>query len=192
MHGSSAHGARLLPRRTPPTARFLLQEILEAPDSRSVDDDQRLLAIRDQLERGFSRLSADERAVLVLHYYIDLPLAEAAAVMDVPLGTMKSRLSRATQALRAGWTPENGMPHCRPEVSHERARRLRHAASILVRRVGTIGPAGRSARGGSGNSRLHPAAPCLAGSKRRRADARAKPLRLNRIVPLALAAGVSW
>ena len=76
-------------------------ELLDAYDSLSVDDDQRLLAIRDQLERGFSRLSADERAVLVLHYYIDLPLAEAAAVMGVPLGTMKSRLSRATQSLRA-------------------------------------------------------------------------------------------
>ena len=37
----------------------------------------------------------------MLHYYIDLPLAEAAAVMGMPLGTMKSRLSRATQALRA-------------------------------------------------------------------------------------------
>jgi RNA polymerase sigma-70 factor (ECF subfamily) len=39
--------------------------------------------------------------VLVLHYYLDLPLAEAADVMDIPLGTMKSRLNRATQALRA-------------------------------------------------------------------------------------------
>ncbi len=76
-------------------------ELTDFHDLWSVDDDQRLLAIRDQLERGFARLSADERAVLVLHYYIDLPLAEAAAVMGMPLGTMKSRLSRATRALRA-------------------------------------------------------------------------------------------
>ena len=65
------------------------------------DDDQRLLAVRDQLERGFRRLSTEERAVLVLHYYLDLPLAEAADVMGIPLGTMKSRLNRATKALRA-------------------------------------------------------------------------------------------
>jgi RNA polymerase sigma factor (sigma-70 family) len=67
----------------------------------SVDDDQRLLAVRDQLERGFRRLSAEERAVLVLRYYLDLPLAEAADIMGIPLGTMKSRLNRATHALRA-------------------------------------------------------------------------------------------
>ena len=70
-------------------------------DMRSGDDDQRLLAVRDQLERGFRRLSTEERAVLVLHYYLDLPLAEAADMMGIPLGTMKSRLNRATQALRA-------------------------------------------------------------------------------------------
>lgn len=67
----------------------------------AVDDDQRLLAVRDELEQGFKRLTAEERAVLVLHYYLDLPLAEAADVMGMPIGTMKSRLSRATQALRA-------------------------------------------------------------------------------------------
>ena len=39
--------------------------------------------------------------MLVLHYYLDLPQAEAAEALGVPLGTMKSRLSRATQALRA-------------------------------------------------------------------------------------------
>lgn len=67
----------------------------------SGDDDQRLLAVRDQLERGFRRLSTEERSVLVLHYYLDLPLAEAAEIMGIPLGTMKSRLNRATRALRA-------------------------------------------------------------------------------------------
>jgi RNA polymerase sigma factor (sigma-70 family) len=66
-----------------------------------VDDDQRLLVIRDQLERGFRRLSPDERAVLVLRYYLDLPLADAAAVLGIPIGTMKSRLNRASAALRA-------------------------------------------------------------------------------------------
>ncbi len=39
--------------------------------------------------------------MLVLTYYLDLPLAEAAATLGIPLGTMKSRLNRATQALRA-------------------------------------------------------------------------------------------
>jgi RNA polymerase sigma-70 factor (ECF subfamily) len=75
-------------------------ELLPSHDA-SIDDDERLLMIRDQLERGFQRLSPEERAVLVLRYYLDLPLADAAAVLGIPIGTMKSRLNRATAALRA-------------------------------------------------------------------------------------------
>ena len=40
-------------------------------------DAQGGLALRDQLERGFLRLSPDQRAVLVLHYYLDLTDAAA-------------------------------------------------------------------------------------------------------------------
>jgi RNA polymerase sigma-70 factor (ECF subfamily) len=65
------------------------------------DDGHRLMADRDQLDRAFIRLSSRDRAVLVLHFYLDLPQAEVADVMGVPLGTMKSRLNRATQAMRA-------------------------------------------------------------------------------------------
>jgi len=59
------------------------------------------LADRDQLERGFRHLDTDQRAILVLHYYLGLPLIEAADVLRVPVGTAKSRLHRATQAMRA-------------------------------------------------------------------------------------------
>jgi RNA polymerase sigma-70 factor (ECF subfamily) len=62
---------------------------------------QRSLAARDQLERGFRLLSTDQRAVLVAHYYLDLSDAAAAEALDIPQGTMKSRLNRATVALRA-------------------------------------------------------------------------------------------
>ncbi|MEP7039943.1 MAG: RNA polymerase sigma factor [Chloroflexota bacterium] len=75
--------------------------LLPAYDLPSTDEDQRLLAARDQLERGFRHLAPQERAVLVLHYYLDLPNAEAAAIMGIPVGTMKSRLNRATRAMRA-------------------------------------------------------------------------------------------
>lgn len=57
--------------------------------------------IHDQLERGLAILPAEQRAVVVLVYYLDLPLADAAQAMGIPLGTTKSRLNRATQALRA-------------------------------------------------------------------------------------------
>ena len=81
--------------------RFVTEtELLPHHDALGRDDKEGVIA-RDQLERGFRRLSTDERAVLVLHFYLDLPLAEAADTMGIPIGTMKSRLNRATQALRA-------------------------------------------------------------------------------------------
>ena len=64
-------------------------------------DAQRVVAVRDQLERGFRRLSAEQRAVIVLHHYLGLSLAETAEILAIPLGTMQSRLSRSTQAMRA-------------------------------------------------------------------------------------------
>ena len=64
-------------------------------------DAQRGLALRDQLDRGFQRLSPDQRAVIVLHHYLGLSLVESAVALGIPLGTMQSRLSRATQAMRA-------------------------------------------------------------------------------------------
>jgi RNA polymerase sigma-70 factor (ECF subfamily) len=64
-------------------------------------DAQRSVAVHDQLERGFRRLSTEQRAVIVLHHYLGLSLAESAEVLAIPLGTMQSRLSRATGAMRA-------------------------------------------------------------------------------------------
>jgi RNA polymerase sigma-70 factor (ECF subfamily) len=64
-------------------------------------DTSRLVADRDELERGFQRLDPDQRILLVLHYYVGLPLQETADALGLPLGTVKSRLYRATRALRA-------------------------------------------------------------------------------------------
>ena len=67
----------------------------------SAPDTANHLADRDQLERGFRRLDVDHRAVLVLHYYLGLGLNEAALVLGWPPGTVRSRLHRATRAMRA-------------------------------------------------------------------------------------------
>ena len=39
---------------------------------------------RDQLERGFQRLSVDQRAVVVLHYLLDMALEQVAEALGVP------------------------------------------------------------------------------------------------------------
>ena len=59
------------------------------------------LADRDELERGFRRLDADQRSVIVLHYYLGLTLDEVGEALGIPPGTVRSRLHRATAAMRA-------------------------------------------------------------------------------------------
>jgi RNA polymerase sigma-70 factor (ECF subfamily) len=56
---------------------------------------------RDQLDRGFRRLSAEQRALLVLRHFEGRDLAEIAEVLDIPVGTVGSRLHHAHRAMRA-------------------------------------------------------------------------------------------
>lgn len=63
--------------------------------------DSDLVVARDTLERGFARISADHRAVLVLRHYLDLSLPQIAGTLGIPEGTAKSRLHHASQSLRA-------------------------------------------------------------------------------------------
>jgi RNA polymerase sigma-70 factor (ECF subfamily) len=59
------------------------------------------LADRDLLERGLRRLTDAQQAILVLTSYIGLTPTEAAEALDIPVGTAKSRLHYAIDALRA-------------------------------------------------------------------------------------------
>jgi RNA polymerase sigma factor (sigma-70 family) len=56
---------------------------------------------RDRLDRGFRRLPTDQRAIVVLHHYLGWSQAEIAHSLELPIGTVKSRLFYATRALRA-------------------------------------------------------------------------------------------
>ena len=71
------------------------------PADAPVQEESSSVVDRDQLERGFRRLSIDHRAVVVLHHYLDLPLGEVAEVLGVPAGTVRSRLHHAMRGLRA-------------------------------------------------------------------------------------------
>ena len=63
--------------------------------------EERVIDDRDEIERALRRLTTEQRTVLVLHHHLGLPLAESASILRIPTGTMKSRLHRATAALRA-------------------------------------------------------------------------------------------
>jgi RNA polymerase sigma-70 factor (ECF subfamily) len=81
--------------------RHLDVDIADLSNPPAVADAASAIADRDQLERGFSRLEPEERAVIVLHHYLDLPLPEVAIALGIPLGTAKSRLHRALGSMRA-------------------------------------------------------------------------------------------
>ena len=56
---------------------------------------------RDAVGRALAGLVADQRAVIVLHYWAGLSLDEIAVRVGAPPGTVRSRLNRALAVLRA-------------------------------------------------------------------------------------------
>ena len=68
--------------------------VLPDPEPAGAVDFSASVAERDRIGRELGRLPIDQRAVMVLHFYLDLPLTEAADILDIPVGTAKSRLHR--------------------------------------------------------------------------------------------------
>jgi RNA polymerase sigma-70 factor, ECF subfamily len=64
-------------------------------------DDLLVVADRDLLERGFRRLPADQRAILVMHHFLGYSPTEIAETLGIPPGTARSRLHNAHRAMRA-------------------------------------------------------------------------------------------
>jgi RNA polymerase sigma-70 factor (ECF subfamily) len=75
-----------------------MAQVLERAAPVSVDEPD--VALSTAVAAGLRRLDHDLRAVLVLRFYADLPVRDIAALLHVPEGTVKSRLHRATGAMR--------------------------------------------------------------------------------------------
>lgn len=84
-------------REASPKVRLLSVEPSDPPDPA---DPLGRVVDREQLERAFHRLSIEQRAVVVLRYFADLPLSRLAAVLGIPEGTVDSRLHYAIATLR--------------------------------------------------------------------------------------------
>jgi RNA polymerase sigma-70 factor, ECF subfamily len=76
-------------------------EITVLPSEPVEQDRTAELADRDQLERGLRRLTDDQRTILTLSFFLGLTSAEMAEALDIPAGTVRSRLHYAIEALRA-------------------------------------------------------------------------------------------
>jgi RNA polymerase sigma-70 factor, ECF subfamily len=86
-------------------------------DGPVIGDISSIVADREVLDAALKGLRPEWRAVVVLHYYLGMPLPDVASALGVPIGTVKSRHHRSLQQMRsaidAGLTPP------RPPVAGE-------------------------------------------------------------------------
>lgn len=65
----------------------------------SIDDHTNAVVLADAVHRALDGLSKVNREVVVLRYFVQLSEAQTATALGVPVGTVKSRLSRALAGL---------------------------------------------------------------------------------------------
>ncbi|MEV4412983.1 RNA polymerase sigma factor [Catellatospora sp. NPDC049609] len=99
------------------------------------------------LRAALAGIPSRYREVIVLHYLADLPLDEVADILEVPVGTVKSRLSRGREALRGLLDDVEAPPLEQVRVRAGRLRARRQAAQVgsvaavlLVAVVGLLQP----------------------------------------------------
>jgi RNA polymerase sigma-70 factor, ECF subfamily len=88
-YAEARNARRSVPLQVVPAGRMVARD-----DTLSISD-------RDELDRGFRRLSAEQRSILVLRHYLGLSPAEIAETLGIPEGTARSRLHYAHRAMRA-------------------------------------------------------------------------------------------
>jgi RNA polymerase sigma-70 factor (ECF subfamily) len=74
---------------------------LTAAAAPTVADMARDVADRELVDGALQRLTPDGRAIVVMHYYLGLPLPDVAVALGIPIGTAKSRLSRSLGRMRS-------------------------------------------------------------------------------------------
>ena len=87
-------------RQTLAQERSRFQTIAESIAIQHHDPDLLQLDYQDLVQAGLRILSEDHRSVLVLHDLEELPQKEVAEILQVPIGTVKSRLFHARNGMR--------------------------------------------------------------------------------------------
>ncbi|MBN2005383.1 MAG: sigma-70 family RNA polymerase sigma factor [Anaerolineae bacterium] len=74
------------------------------------------LAEKQAMEQAIQTLSDRQRAVVILRYYWELSYAEISEILEIPLGTVKSRLDLALKTLRKAFSEQESLSGLTPEV----------------------------------------------------------------------------
>jgi len=112
---------RCLNRRRKRRSPFLLLDEASPSSlaSRSPSSESRTVE-EEAVRQAVSRLSEKQRAVVILRYYWELAYSEIAYILDIPLGTVKSRLSLALRTLRKELERETGDALAKPFSANRR------------------------------------------------------------------------
>ncbi len=79
---------------------FINVPLEDAPSATAGESPGASLAEEELIRQAVKELSEKQRAVVILRYYWELPYAEISRILDIPLGTVKSRLDLALRTLR--------------------------------------------------------------------------------------------
>lgn len=112
-------------RRAVPTSNDDTAEHHHAIETADPDSGQRIEAFGDHmaLDAALRVLSDEYRLPVVLRDVADLDYAEIAAVLDIPVGTVKSRIARGRAALAVALSPETDQPTGNQRTDPERPSR---------------------------------------------------------------------
>jgi RNA polymerase sigma-70 factor (ECF subfamily) len=80
--------------------RWLPNLSLEVVPEPCATDEYGPVLDRQVLEQAFHDVPADQRAVIVLHHYVGMPIETVAQALDIPVGTVRSRMHRGMCRLR--------------------------------------------------------------------------------------------
>ena len=73
----------------------------------AISDESAAHADRELVDQVLRRLDDRGRAIVVLHYYLGMPLSDVAVTLGIPIGTVKSRLHRALGEMRLAIGPDH-------------------------------------------------------------------------------------
>ena len=90
--------------------RRVIEVELDPIDAPTIGDPGGAVADREIVDAAMRRLDESSRAIVVLHYFLGMPLTDVASTLGIPIGTVKSRLHRALGEMRVAVGTEPPTP----------------------------------------------------------------------------------